>query len=146
MTAVSLSFCQLVTRSSGHLVTCVGGRLMQISSIDESQARRENTEPANFDGEVRIQRLVGPAESGEIELLVVYFSAGGRTRPHIHVRDQVLQIVSGQGIVATETEKHVVVPGDVISIPAGVWHWHGATRDTAMCHISIKQPGPTEWE
>jgi quercetin dioxygenase-like cupin family protein len=118
---------------------------MKISSIDESQARREEADPANFDGEVRIQRLVGAGDSGEVELLAVYFSAGARTRPHVHARDQVLQIVSGQGIVATESERHVVVPGDVITIRAGDWHWHGATRDTPMCHISIKQPGPTDW-
>ncbi|HEX5690294.1 MAG TPA: cupin domain-containing protein, partial [Roseiflexaceae bacterium] len=113
--------------------------------IDEAQALRENASPANFGGEVRIQRLVGAEQSGEVEILVVYFSAGGRTRPHVHVRDQVLQIVSGQGFVATETERRLVGPGDVITIPAGAWHWHGATRDTPMCHLSIKQPGPTDW-
>jgi quercetin dioxygenase-like cupin family protein len=118
---------------------------MKISRIDESKARRENTNPANFDGEVRMQRLIDKEDSGEIEMLVVYFSAGGRTRPHIHERDQVLHIVSGRGIVATDEEKRLVAPGDVVTIPAGVWHWHGATRDTAMCHISIKQPGPTDW-
>ena len=118
---------------------------MYFGKIDKAQALRENANPDNFGGEVHIQRLIGPEQSGEIELLVVYFSAGGRTRPHIHVRDQVLQIVSGQGFVATDTERRVVGPGDVITIPAGVWHWHGATRDTPMCHISIKQPGPTDW-
>ena len=54
---------------------------MKISSIDESQARREEADPNNFDGEVRIQRLVGTSDSSEVELLAVYFSAGGRTRP-----------------------------------------------------------------
>jgi quercetin dioxygenase-like cupin family protein len=119
---------------------------MHFGKIDETQARRENADPANFDGDVRIQRMVGAAESSEVELLVVHFSAGGRTRPHVHVRDQVLQIVSGQGIVATESESRLVGPGDVITIPAGLWHWHGATRKTPMCHISIKQPGPTNWQ
>jgi len=119
---------------------------MKIAHIDRAQALRENADPASFDGDVRVQRLITLDQSKEVELLVVYFSAGGRTRPHIHIRDQVLQIVEGQGIVATETEKQIVNPGDVITIPAGVWHWHGATRDTAMCHISIKQPGSTDWE
>ena len=119
---------------------------MKIGHIDPAQALRENADPASFDGNVRVQRLVGLDQTKEVELLVVYFSAGARTRPHVHVRDQVLQIVEGQGIVATETEKHIVNPGDVITIPAGDWHWHGATRDTAMCHISIKQPGPTDWD
>jgi quercetin dioxygenase-like cupin family protein len=37
-------------------------------------------------------------------------------------------------------------PGDVFTIPAGTWHWHGAARDTAACHISIRQPGQTNWD
>jgi quercetin dioxygenase-like cupin family protein len=119
---------------------------MKITHIDREQALRENADPASFDGDVRVQRLIGQEQTKEIEMLAVYFSAGARTRPHIHVRDQVLQIVEGQGIVATETEKHVVNPGDVITITAGTWHWHGATRDTAMCHLSIKQFGPTDWQ
>jgi quercetin dioxygenase-like cupin family protein len=47
--------------------------------------------------------------------------------------------------VATETEKHFVTQGDLVTVPAGTWHWHGATQDTAMCHISIKRPGNDNW-
>ncbi len=119
---------------------------MKISTIDRAQAGQDSSRSGYFDGEVHVQSIAGPGDSDEIEVLAVFFSAGGRTRPHVHQRDQVLHILQGQGIVATETEKRVVTPGDVITIPAGVWHWHGATRDSAMCHLSIKQPGPTDWE
>jgi len=51
---------------------------------------------------------VSPADSDELDLLNVSFSPGARTRPHIHQQDQVLHIIEGQGIVATETEKQVV--------------------------------------
>lgn len=119
---------------------------MKITRIDQSQAAYDTVRKGYFDGEVRTQSLVDAQESSEIEMLAVYFSAGARTIPHIHERDQVLQIVEGQGIVATEKEKRVVSPGDVITIPAGTWHWHGATRHCAMCHISIKMPGPSQWE
>jgi len=30
-------------------------------------------------------------------------------------------------------------PGDVIIIPAGVKHWHGASPTTAMTHIAIQE-------
>ena len=30
-------------------------------------------------------------------------------------------------------------PGDVISIPPGEKHWHGATPTTAMTHIAIQE-------
>ena len=30
-------------------------------------------------------------------------------------------------------------PGDVVWIPPGVKHWHGATPTTAMAHIAIHE-------
>ncbi len=119
---------------------------MKLTRIDSSQAQPDTARKRYFDGEVKTLQLIGSEESNEVELLAVYFSAGARTRPHIHEQDQILQIIEGQGIVATETEKLLVSEDDVITILAGTWHWHGARRDSAMCHISIKRPGPTNWD
>jgi quercetin dioxygenase-like cupin family protein len=119
---------------------------MKLTKIDRTQAQPDTARKGYFDGTVKTLQLVGPNESNEVELLAVYFSAGARTRPHIHGQDQVLQIIEGQGIIATETEKLMVSTGDVITIPAGSWHWHGATQNTAMCHISFKKTGPSNWE
>lgn len=119
---------------------------MKLTKIDRSQAQPDIVRKGYFDGEVKTIQIVGSSESNEIELLAVYFSSGARTIPHIHEQDQVLQIIEGQGIVATETDKLMVSKGDVVTIPAGIWHWHGATRNSAMCHISIKRPGPSNWE
>jgi quercetin dioxygenase-like cupin family protein len=119
---------------------------MKLTKIDRSQAQPDIVRKGYFDGEVKTIQIVGSSESNEIELLAVYFSSGARTIPHIHEQDQVLQIIEGLGIVATETEKFMVSEGDVVTIPAGIWHWHGATRNSAMCHISIKRPGPSNWE
>jgi len=119
---------------------------MKLTKIDRSQAQPDIVRKGYFDSEVKTIQIVGSSESNEIELLAVYFSSGARTIPHIHEQDQVLQIIEGQGIVATETEKFMVSEGDVVTIPAGIWHWHGATRNSAMCHISIKRPGPSNWE
>jgi quercetin dioxygenase-like cupin family protein len=118
---------------------------MKITRIDRTQAKHDPSRANYFDGEVNIQSLVSAADSNELDILNVYFSAGGRTRPHIHQQDQVLHILEGEGIVATETEKHLVSAGDVILVPSGTWHWHGATRDTAMNHISVMKRGQTDW-
>ncbi len=118
---------------------------MKITRIDRTQAKHDASRANYFDGEVNIQSLVGPAESSELDLLNVYFSAGARTRPHIHEQDQVLHIIEGRGIVANESEKQSVSAGDVITIPSGTWHWHGATRNSAMTHISIMKRGRTKW-
>ena len=119
---------------------------MKITRIDRTQTRHDPSCADYFDGEVTFQPLVGPADSDELDLLTVSFSAGARTRPHIHQQDQVLHIIEGQGIVATETEKQAVSAGDVILIPRGTWHWHGATRVSAMSHISVMKRGQTEWK
>ena len=78
---------------------------MKLTKIDRSQAQSDIVRKDYFDGEVKTIQLVGSTESNEIELLAVYFSSGARTIPHIHEQDQVLQIIEGQGIVATETDK-----------------------------------------
>ncbi len=38
-------------------------------------------------------------------------------------------------------------PGDIVRIPSGTWHWHGATKSSEMCHVSI-QPidSQTTWD
>jgi quercetin dioxygenase-like cupin family protein len=117
---------------------------MKLNRIDRSKATRDATE--RFDGEVHVQQIVGPEESHDVAILAVFFSAGARTKPHIHAQDQVLYIHDGRGIVATETERHVVQSGEVVTVPAGTWHWHGATPDSAMCHLSTMKPGETNWE
>jgi quercetin dioxygenase-like cupin family protein len=119
---------------------------MKLTRISRSQAVADTTRKGYFEGEVNIQTLVGLHESDEVELLAVFFNAGARTIPHTHEHDQILQIIEGEGIVATETEKNRVSAGDVITVPAGTWHWHGATRSSPMCHISIKRPGASNWK
>lgn len=118
---------------------------MKVTRIDRAQATYDHARANYFSGEVHTQSLVSSAESNDLDLLNVSFSAGARTRPHIHHQDQVLHILEGQGIVATENEKQIVSAGDVIVVPAGTWHWHGATRRTAMTHISVMKRGQTEW-
>ena len=55
-----------------------------------------------------------------------------------------LYIVEGEGIVATESEEHRVRAGDVVVVPAGEQHWHGATADSAMAHLAFGVPGTTD--
>jgi quercetin dioxygenase-like cupin family protein len=77
---------------------------MKLTRIDNSLAQPDTSRKGYFVGVVKTLQLVGLTASNEVELLAVYFSAGARTRPHIHQQDQVLRIIDGQGIVATETD------------------------------------------
>jgi quercetin dioxygenase-like cupin family protein len=120
---------------------------MKSVGVDRSQAVPQDSSPSgHFQGEVHMQRLANVPADGEIEFLAVYFSAGARTRPHIHEHDQYLQIVEGRGLVATESEKRSVAAGEIVIVPAGTWHWHGATPHSAMMHLSIRRPGPGKWD
>ncbi len=101
--------------------------------------------PGDFSGTVWIQPLRRVDTPGSVEILAVFFEAGARTRPHVHSTDQVLVFVEGEGVVATEQGRRVVRAGEVVFIPAGQWHWHGATKTTSACHLSVKPPGPTDW-
>ncbi len=105
------------------------------------------TMPANaapvVTGTVRLRQLVGAEQTEQLRVLYVHFEPGGANLLHTHTFDQVLYIVEGEGIVATETEEYRVRPGDIVVVPAGEQHWHGATPETAMAHLAIGIPGTT---
>src|SRR6185437_16513970 len=79
-----------------------------------------------FTGEVFRQVIVDPAESKSFNFSIVNFSAGSRNKFHQHTSDQILIVTEGTGVVATDSEERTVTVGDVILIPAGENHWHGA--------------------
>jgi quercetin dioxygenase-like cupin family protein len=89
------------------------------------------------------QVIVQPEESQNFQFGVVNFSAGSRNKFHQHTSDQILIVTEGTGVVATESEERTVSEGDVILIPAGENHWHGAPGDTPMSHITIQAKGST---
>jgi len=101
-----------------------------------------NTAPV-VEGTVRLRRLVGAALTAELAVFHTRFEPGGRNLLHTHTFDQVLYILEGEGIVATESEEHRVHAGDAVLVPAGEAHWHGATPETAMTHLAFGQPGET---
>jgi len=118
---------------------------MEIVRPRRSQAPPAKT-PQNFDGTVHVQPLRQSGDSTMVDLVAVFFDPGARTRPHIHKSDQVLYVVEGEGIVASERERRLIRPGDLVIIPAGEWHWHGATTTSPMCHLSTRPAGATDWD
>jgi quercetin dioxygenase-like cupin family protein len=68
------------------------------------------------------------------------FEPGARTAWHTHPLGQTLFFTAGRGWVQTWGDSIVeVFPGDVVWIPAGEKHWHGASPATAMTHIAITE-------
>ena len=77
----------------------------------------------------------------ELDVAVVNFGKGVRSKLHTHDCEQLLIVTAGRGMVATEKEQRVVTPGDVILISKGEKHSHGATEDSEFSHIYVMKPG-----
>ena len=68
----------------------------------------------------------------------VTFEPGARTAWHTHPLGQTLIVTAGRGLAQRWGGPiEEIRPGDVIWIPPGEKHWHGATMTTAMTHIAI---------
>lgn len=107
---------------------------------DSPEVRAENP---IFIGEVHTRALVDAATSPAVTVTLVRFIAGARNVPHIHGADQLLYITEGAGIVASRETEHQVRAGDIVHVPAGEWHWHGALPEGHMAHLSILPPCQT---
>ena len=97
---------------------------------------KEAATSALFTGNVTRQAVFAPGDSSNFNIGIVSFSAGSRNKFHKHSGDQILIVTEGTGKVATDTETGVVNEGDVVMIPAGENHWHGAPDGTAKAHIT----------
>ncbi|UAY98355.1 cupin domain-containing protein [Dickeya dadantii] len=104
-----------------------------------SQPSRPGPE-AWFTGHVRIDAPFQATEPARVGGATVTFEPGARTAWHTHPLGQTLIVVQGRGWVQEwGKEIHEMNPGDIVWIPEGVKHWHGATAETAMTHIAIAE-------
>ncbi|MDB5876300.1 MAG: cupin, partial [Ramlibacter sp.] len=70
----------------------------------------------------------------------VSFEPGARTNWHTHPLGQALYVISGVGRIQTKGGPiQEIRPGDVVWIPAGEKHWHGASPANAMTHIAMQE-------
>ena len=92
---------------------------------------------------VQVQPLITEADVRIQRLTIVRFTNGSRTRLHTHTYDQVLLATEGEGIVAIEGQEYELKSGQVVAIPAGTPHWHGARDNVPFAHINIATPGET---
>lgn len=104
-----------------------------------------------FIGQSYLNPLTDPKET--VFMANVTFEPGCRNNWHIHHADkgggQLLICVDGKGWYQEEGKPaQSLKPGDVITIPAEVKHWHGAQKDSWFSHIAVEVPGENcsnEW-
>lgn len=99
------------------------------------------------------QSYLAPISSSQVSIANVTFEPGCRNNWHIHHADQgggqILIGVAGHGFYQEWGKEPVeILPGDVINIPTGVKHWHGAAPDSWFSHLAVEVPGvntSNEW-
>lgn len=93
-----------------------------------------------FTGKVRIDSPFQGSAPARVGGATVTFEPGARTAWHTHPLGQTLIVTTGVGLVQQWGEPvKQIRPGDVVWIPPGAKHWHGATAETAMSHIAIAE-------
>jgi quercetin dioxygenase-like cupin family protein len=109
--------------------------------IKRSGSQPSGKAPAEyFSGTVRIDPLFPASEPGRASGASVTFEPGARAAWHAHPLGQALIVTAGCGRVQRwGGPVETIRPGDVVLIPAGEKHWHGAAPATAMTHLAIQE-------
>lgn len=53
--------------------------------------------------------MLSDPKRNEVEVLAITFEAGARSRPHVHPAEEVLHVISGEGVLVMEKD-HVAPP------------------------------------
>lgn len=112
--------------------------------MEERRKQPTSKGPAEwFTGEVWIDPIIQGEPTSKLSIGAVHFSPGARTAWHSHEGGQTLYVTEGRGVVQSRGEEAVEIrPGDVMYTPDGEEHWHGATREHFMAHLSITEGRP----
>lgn len=129
-------------------------------TVDDAKAEHENSmvfpigEPNDGFAQYFIgQSYLAPLSTSQVGIFNVTFEPACRNNWHVHHADkgggQILVCVAGRGYYQEwgkpAQELH---PGDVVNIPVGVKHWHGAAPDSWFSHLAVEVPGENgsnEW-
>lgn len=96
---------------------------------------------------------IAPLSTEQVKMFNVTFEPKCRNNWHVHHAKsgggQILVVVGGRGYYQEwGKEPRELHEGDVVNIPAGVKHWHGAAKDSWFSHIAVEVAGEetsNEW-
>jgi len=94
----------------------------------------------SFTGTVWQDPIIIPHAPARINSSRVTFEPGARTAWHTHPLGQTLYVIAGVGRVQAKGGPiREIRPGDVVWIPPGEKHWHGASPTNAMTHVAMQE-------
>ncbi len=113
----------------------------QTITITRSGSQLSRKGPAEyFTGSVRVDPLFPANDPSRTSGAYVTFEPGARSAWHTHPLGQTLIVTAGVGRVQRWGGLiEEIRPGDVVWIPPGQKHWHGASPTAGMMHIAIQE-------
>ena len=132
--AIVISFCMLASGAHGQTSKDQGAIRITRSGLQPSRQG-----PAeNFTGSARVDPLFQANAPARTSGSLVMFEPGARTAWHTHPLGQILIVTAGTGRVQRWGDSvEEIRKGDVVWIPPGQKHWHGAAPNSSMAHIAI---------
>jgi 4-carboxymuconolactone decarboxylase len=122
---------------------------MDTANKNEIFARGNQGSADYFTGTAWVNILVPKDETDSYSIGNVVFEPGCRNNWHTHANGQILLVTDGQGYYQERGKTaRPLAKGDVVVIPSGVEHWHGATPNSSLTHIVITNnspEGPVKW-
>src|SRR6266571_5236179 len=132
--AIVISFCMLASGTHGQ--TTQDSQAIRIARRGSQPSRQGPAD--SFTGSVRVDPLFQANAPARTSGSLVTFEPGARTAWHTHPLGQILIVTAGTGRVQRWGDPiEEIRKGDVVWIPPGQKHWHGARPNSSMAHIAI---------
>lgn len=146
-TALSLLVIAAAPADTADTAQAASGRASEPDARSEAiRIARRGQQPSSqgsaeyFTGSVRIEPLFEAKDRSRTSGGSVTFEPGARTAWHTHPLCQTLIVTAGTGRVQRWGDPvEEIRSGDIVWIPPGQKHWHGASPATGMTHIAIQE-------
>lgn len=147
-TVLSLSMFVTALAQAGQTKAPSAGAAQKVE-VTRGGSQPSQGPAENFTGSVRIDTRFQATDPGRVSGARVTFDPGARTAWHSHPLGQTLIVTAGIGRVQRWGDPvDEIRQGDVVWIPPGQKHWHGASPNAAMSHIAIvelRDGKSTDW-
>lgn len=111
---------------------------MEVKTIDAQPA--QDGPEQYFTGKVQVRALFAATAPARMSCGCVTFDPSARSAWHTHPLGQTLIVTSGRGFVQSwGGPVREIKAGDVIWMPPGEKHWHGAAPNSSMTHIAMQE-------
>jgi len=132
--AIAISVCLLASGARSQTSKDQGAiRIMRSGSQSSRQGPAEY-----FTGSVRVDPLFQANAPARASGSLITFAPSARTAWHTHPLGQILIVTAGTGRVQRWGDSiQEIHQGDVVWIPPGQKHWHGAAPNSSMAHMAI---------